>query len=462
MDYKVYMKWRAFKKYRLHFFILLITILLVVTFFLYLKIADKSDAAVESVEENLLWSVHQLEKDSYNVNVATEFLKLEPDNTKRIDVLKLNFDILYSRIDLFKKQGFGQMIFDSPVLNKKLDTMDELVKKLDSLIFGSGNSLDIEKIELLSGTLHNLSNDFILSSLEKAASRKVERREYQSDLYNYFVLLVAFIFISFIVMVFLMFRQLIDIRSERKRSVIFAKRLRDKTHEAKRSSKAKTDFLSRMSHELRTPLNIIIGFGQLLRCEEDLNPLSRQNVDEILGAGDHLLTLVNEVLELSRIEAGVLDVNIEAVSLSEFLNKGISKYTPLAEKRDIDINIEPLPENTLVKADPVRLNQVISNLLSNAIKYNRDGGKIVLSAERCNENRLRISVADTGKGIEDHHLKLLFQPFERLESPYDGIEGTGIGLAITKRLVEAMNGMIGVDSTPPDGSVFWFELELVG
>lgn len=462
MDYKVYMKWRTFKKYRLYFLVFVITILLIVTFFLYLKIADRSDDVVESVEENLLWSVHQLEKDSYNVNVATEFLKLEPDNASRLEDLKLNFDILYSRIDLFKKQGFGQMIFDSPVLNKKLGTMDELVKKLDVLIFGSDNSLDVKKIELLSGELYSMSNDFILSSLEKTASKKVERREYQSDLYNYFVLLVAFIFISFIVMVYLMFRQLIDIRSERKRSVIFAKRLRDKTHEAKRSSKAKTDFLSRMSHELRTPLNIIIGFGQLLRSEDELSPLCRQNVDEILGAGDHLLTLVNEVLELSRIEAGVLDVNIESVRLSEFLSKGISKYTPLAEKRDISINIEAFPENTLVKADPVRLNQVIANLLSNAIKYNKDGGKIVLSAARRNENRLRISVADTGKGIESHQLKLLFQPFERLESPYDGIEGTGIGLAITKRLVEAMNGVIGVDSTPPDGSVFWFELELVG
>jgi signal transduction histidine kinase/FixJ family two-component response regulator len=224
--------------------------------------------------------------------------------------------------------------------------------------------------------------------------------------------------------------------------------------EAERANRAKSEFLSRMSHELRTPMNAILGFAQLLALE-DLNADQREGLGHIMGGGEHLLELINEVLDISRIEAGQSSLSREPVEIAEALRESIELMQPLAAAADV--RLEPLHvATTYVLADRQRLKQVLINLVSNAIKYNRAGGSVNVTCEVSGDG-VRISVRDTGIGIPGKHLEQIFSPFERLGAEHGEIEGTGLGLTVAKRLVEAMKGTIGVESKAGEGSTFWIE-----
>ncbi|MCF8474268.1 MAG: PAS domain-containing protein [Emcibacter sp.] len=244
----------------------------------------------------------------------------------------------------------------------------------------------------------------------------------------------------------------------------------DAREEAENANRAKSQFLSSMSHELRTPMNAIMGFGQLLKMEEDppLNESQKENVNEIIRAGHHLLDLINEILDLAKIESGRVDLSIETVGLTDIINDCLQLITPLAQNRDIKITLNqnniPLTLSELsqkqiaVKADRTRLKQILINLLSNAVKYNRDNGELIVGFDDRENNIMRISITDTGHGISLEKQKQLFMPFSRLGAENTGIEGTGIGLVITKNLIELMGGCIGVESHEDKGSTFWIEI----
>ncbi len=237
--------------------------------------------------------------------------------------------------------------------------------------------------------------------------------------------------------------------------------LRSAKEEAESSSRAKSDFLSRMSHELRTPLNAILGFAQILELE-DLAAHQRDSVGEILKGGRHLLDLINEVLDIARIETGRLGLSLEPVPVEEVLNESLGLVRPLAAQRKIEMTgpgwLEPAWH---VMADRQRLKQVLLNLLSNAVKYNRRGGKVTMTCEAPEPGRLSILVTDTGPGIPRERMDLLFSPFERLGAEYTGIEGTGLGLALSKVLVDAMGGAIDVESSTGVGTKFTVTLFMV-
>jgi PAS domain S-box-containing protein len=229
---------------------------------------------------------------------------------------------------------------------------------------------------------------------------------------------------------------------------------------AEKANLAKSDFLSSMSHELRSPLNAILGFAQLMESDSPAPTAAQsESIIQILNAGWYLLELINEILDLATIESGKLSMSLEPVSLSDLLLECHSMIEPLAQRRGIHMSLPRSDAPYCVNADRTRIKQVLINLLSNAIKYNRTNGSVVID---CTANtvsgRVRITVTDTGAGLPPEKIAQLFQPFNRLGQEASGEEGTGIGLVVSKRLVELMDGVIGVESTIGRGSAFWIEL----
>lgn len=238
--------------------------------------------------------------------------------------------------------------------------------------------------------------------------------------------------------------------------------LNEQKYELERANRAKDRFLTSMSHELRTPLNAILGFSQLLANEAlpATKDQKRSFVLNIVTAGKHLLALIDEILDLAKIESGNMSLSLEPVQLALLLTEAVSMLEEQATQRGINI-LFPEAEPVVVQADHTRLRQIVLNLLSNAIKYNRKGGAVVMNITPMSAQRVRISVQDTGAGLDPQQLEALFQPFNRLGQEAGAEQGTGIGLVVTKRLVELMGGTLGVSSTVGVGSVFWIELPVL-
>lgn len=230
--------------------------------------------------------------------------------------------------------------------------------------------------------------------------------------------------------------------------------LEQATRVAQDANRAKSEFISRMSHELRTPLNAVLGFAQLLEYG-DLDAAERDSVQHILAGGRHLLELISEVLDIARIEAGRLPLSPEPVMVQEVVREVIGLMRPIASARDVRCDAGAvLMREDLVHADRQRFKQILLNLTSNAIKYNRQGGRVVFSCSEDPDGSVQVSVADTGLGLTAAQLELAFEPFERVGADATETEGSGVGLALARRLAEAMGGRLEAESEPGSGSSF--------
>ncbi len=230
--------------------------------------------------------------------------------------------------------------------------------------------------------------------------------------------------------------------------------------EAERANQLKTEFLSRVSHELRTPMNAILGFAQLLR-QEQLESDQLDSVDEIMRAGKHLLYVIDDVLDLSIIETGNINLSFEDFHLRDCVDECLALVQPMAGERGIKVDVDLHScSDMYLHMDRERLKEVVVNLLTNAIKYNHDNGHIYIQCEQRSDSRLRISIVDTGPGLTQEQQSVMFEPFNRLGAEYTNTNGTGIGLTISRRLMELMGGAVGVHSLPGNGTTFWIDCNL--
>lgn len=265
------------------------------------------------------------------------------------------------------------------------------------------------------------------------------------------------------IMIFLLQKTNVAILKEHNINITLEKNIKKRKraeNKAKKSNQAKSEFLSSMSHELRTPINAILGFSQLIEIAAE-DDLTKENIREVINAGNHLLELINEVLDLSTIESGNIELSIASHNFNKLLTDCLSIIKPAADKQSILIinNVHSLSDIS-INVDKRRFKQVLLNLLSNAIKYNSKSGKIIIDCSTIEGNMLCLSITDTGKGLTAAQKNNLFKPFERLGAERTHIEGTGLGLIISKDLIELMGGTIGVESEVGKGSRFWIQVPL--
>ncbi|MCK5262131.1 MAG: hypothetical protein KAJ92_00535 [Gammaproteobacteria bacterium] len=415
------------------------------------------------------------------IGLATSNFKMAFEEKKEVDIMSKRFEEIHNTIinggeivintaasdhedvtDILKANHL--VIF--PLTNKKIRDQLELVGK---------EWQELKRIALLSlrSDTHSILGSRFVHQLLDQATKAVAEMDHvvklmQDDnamklkqLNNLVIAMVVIGAVLFLMIIYYVYSRIVlPLGSSIGNLQHTMENLEVEKMRAEKANQAKSEFLSSMSHELRTPMNAILGFGQILELDaEDLNEVQRDNVKEILDAGHHLLLLINDVLDLAKVESGELQVSMEKVHIDDLLHQCITLVAAQAEARQLELIDRISCNGYIVSADFTRLKQVMLNLLSNAVKYNHEQGSITLGCEITSDQRICIRVTDTGGGLTENEIAKLFTTFERLNVEHN-VEGTGIGLVITKHLVELMGGSIGVESTPGEGSTFWIELNL--
>ncbi|MDT8404251.1 ATP-binding protein [Sulfuriflexus sp.] len=397
---------------------------------------DADNAELQHLRQDL--DVHQVELEMQNYELREKQLELEIAHNKYVD--------------LYDFAPVGYLTFDEKGIIREINLTatgllkrprGQLLNKPFTAFFTNGSSQ----------AFHHCLKEAIDTEQEQGVELELIRKDYPT-LYVHMQMLASSTSKGHMNIR----AALVDITDKKR----VEQELLQAKEQAEEASRAKSQFLSCMSHELRTPLHAILGFAQILDINRNntLDQTDKNAVKEILNGGWHLLEIVNDLLDMSAIEANKVELNIEAVELARHFQEGLDAIRPLARQREINLSSTVKAcADIYVRADPVRLKQVLLNLLSNALKYNCQKGSVSLSCEEVGADTVRIVVADTGRGIAEEDLPRLFEPFSRLYlRTHDVEEGTGIGLTIAKQLVERMGGHLGVESKVGEGSRFWIEL----
>ena len=364
-----------------------------------------------------------------------------------------NITEIYRQFEIIEKQvASAKDLVALKQLRFTFDLYTEKYEIVKNMIRENKSTNDIDKVVKVSDTVALKAMDALSLSISQRI-QEVEKSLLKrgSDVLQVLLFSTVFIIIFITAAITLLIKYL-------KQVFIVNTQLGIEKENAEKANMAKSDFLSSMSHELRTPLNAVLGFSQLLSLNAK-DDLEKQNINEIINAGNHLLELINQVLELSKIESGMVPLSINSYRLIDLLNDCLITIMPIANEQEIKIDNNINPTSTyIINVDKTRFRQVILNLLSNAIKYNQKNGKVVIDCMPVDDNMLNVSISDTGRGLTSEQQSHIFKPFDRAGAENSHILGSGLGLVISKDLIEQMNAKIGFESEIGKGSRFWIQI----
>ncbi|MGR2741066.1 ATP-binding protein [Billgrantia sp. Q4P2] len=413
----------------------------------------------QSVIGDATWHAYKLDRD---ITQLRSDLAWRAGNARSLEALRLRFELIYSRINMLQRGDVNQLLAELPLANRLLPDLIMLMDDID-LLLDEIVQLEEEERWVLSDRLERvggLTEQLIIAINGHLAESATREREVLQTLYALLLALILAMSLTAMLVVVFLVREARDNAEARRSLEALSRELQTTAHRAEAASQSKSEFLATVSHEIRTPLNGVIGMSDLL-LDQPIDAQSREYARTLHVSAARLLELINDILDFSKIESGKLELEQRPFRLAALVEEACRLFMPRAQAKGLELvtHVAPaLPEQ--VMGDPARLRQVLLNLLSNAIKFT-EHGEVRVEATSSEQGRLILAVSDTGPGVAEDKQDWLFEPFRQGDaSTARRYGGTGLGLAISRRLAEAMGGIIGVDSSPGQGSRFWIELPL--